>query len=68
VITKNARRPMALDADRNPQKLLDHADCYSEVCRLEREITRLRAELVELKARQVRETTQPDFSLPAEEW
>ncbi len=59
---------MALQAGKHPLKLADHADCYSEVCRLEREIVRLRAELVELKAKKVRETTQPDFTLAPEEF
>lgn len=48
--------------------LIDHAHCYEEVCRLERTIVDLRAELAELRASKVRETTKPDFTLNASDW
>lgn len=53
---------------KRPGSLVDHADCYQEVCRLERKIVELRAELAELKATKVRETTKPDWSLNASDW
>lgn len=59
MITRNLRKPLAL---------LEHADCYAEVCRLEREIVRLREELAEARSCYVRETTRPDFNVTAEDW
>lgn len=57
--TKNLKKPLPLH---------EHADCYAEVCRLEREIVRLREQLAESRASHVRETTRPDFTLAPEEF